>query len=159
MRRGWLVTLALLVHPKGYAVFHVSGGSGGYWVNVRRADEDPDLRAYDSRELQPGDIFSAVLLRPGRYSLRNELSAARADVTVPYPVVGKTAYTPPAPVSVEAGEAIEPRELRLHPAQGLNVHVLAPARLRIELEEPDDGPRKPPRPGRSGWKKSALPRR
>jgi hypothetical protein len=50
-----------VVHPKGYAVFHVGSGPGGYSVNVRRADEDPKLKAYDSRELQPGDIYSAVL--------------------------------------------------------------------------------------------------
>src|SRR4051812_1132874 len=46
-----------IVHPRGYAVFHVSSGAGGYHVNVRRADEDRDVKAYDTRALQPEDIF------------------------------------------------------------------------------------------------------
>lgn len=129
-----------VVHPRGYAVFHVSGGSGGYWVNVRRADEDPDLRAYDSRRLDEGDIFAGILMRPGRYSLRNELGKASAEITVAYPTVGKTAYRPPAPLDVECGRDVRPAKIHLHPLQGLNVHVLEPARIRIELVEPDDGP-------------------
>jgi hypothetical protein len=129
-----------VVHPRGYAVFHVSSGAGGYAVNVRRADEDPELKAYDSRVLEPGDIFSAVLMRPGRYAIRNELSDADAEVTVAYPVIGRVAYRPPPPQEVECGETIEPRRIELQPVQGLNFRVRAPARIRIELLEPYDGP-------------------
>jgi len=129
-----------VVHPKGYAVFHVSGGPGGYAVNVRRADENPELKAYDSRVLQSGDIFAGVLMRPGRYTIRNELSDADAEVTVAYPVVGKVAYKPPPPQDVKCGETIAPRRIELQPVQGLNFRVDAPARIRIELLEPDDGP-------------------
>ena len=130
-----------VVHPKGYAVFHVSGGAGGYALNVRRAEEDPALKAYDTRELQRGDIFSAILLRPGRYAVRNTVSDAQAEVTVAYPTVGKTAYSPPPPLEVKCGEDIDPRRMELQPMQGLNFHVEAPSRIRIELLEPDDGPR------------------
>ena len=129
-----------VVHPKGYAVFQVSGGAGGYAVNVRRADENPELKAYDSRVLESGDVFSAVLMRPGRYAISNELSEADAEVTVAYPVVGKVGYKPPPPQEVECGETIEPRRIELQPVQGLNFRVHAPARIRIELVEPDDGP-------------------
>lgn len=154
---GCLEPRRFVVHPRGYAVFQVSGGSGGYWVNVRRADEDPDVAAYDSRQLHEGDIFAGVLMRPGRYSLRNELSdAPAADITVPYPTVGKTAYQPPAPIDVQCGKAIKPRRLRLHPLQGLNVHILEPARVRIELVQPDDGPANRPPQTRAGWRKQTL---
>jgi hypothetical protein len=130
------------VHPKGYAVFRVSGGAGGYAVNVRKAVEDPELQPYDSRKLQPGDIFSAILMRPGRYSIRNALSKAKAEVTVSYPGGGsrKTPYRPPAPETVELGKKIEPARIALKPLQGLNFNVNAEARIVIELEQADDGP-------------------
>jgi hypothetical protein len=144
------------VHPRGYAVFRVSGGSGGYWVNVRRAEEDPNLAAYDSRSLGAGDIFSGVLIHPGRYSLTNGLSKAAGEITVPYPEVGKEPYRPPAPLDVECGDAFKPRELNLHALQGLNIHILEPARIKIELVDPDTGPGDQPQSTRSGWRKQAL---
>lgn len=134
------------VHPKGFAVFRVSKGSGGYWVNVRRADEDRAVKAYDSRRLEQGDIFSAMLLRPGRYSIENALSKARGEVTVAYPTTGKTAYRPPAPLEAECGDTIKPKAIHLKPVQGLNIHATGPARVRISLLDPDDGPRSRPGP-------------
>ncbi|MDQ1753018.1 MAG: hypothetical protein QOE71_4074 [Pseudonocardiales bacterium] len=138
-----------VVHPKGYAVFHVSGGPGGYSVNVRRAEEDPELKAYDSRRLEPGDIFSAILFRPGRYSVRNLLSEGEsqgeshgeASVTVAYPVPGDTAYRPPPAAVADCGERIEPAHIDLLPMQGLNLHLRVPGRIRIDLVEADDGPK------------------
>jgi hypothetical protein len=145
------------VHPKGFAVFRVSKGSGGYSVNVRRADEDRSVKAYDSRRLEQGDIFAAVLLRPGRYSIQNELSKARGEVTAAYPTVGKTAYRPPAALNVECGDTIKPSAIRLKPAQGLNIHATGPARIKIALVEPDDGPESRRRPSSRGSK--AAPRK
>jgi hypothetical protein len=145
------------VHPKGFAVFRVSKGSGGYWVNVRRADEDRAVKAYDSRRLEEGDIFSAMLLRPGRYSIANELSKARGEITVAYPTVGKTAYRPPAALNAQCGDTIKPSAIRLKPAQGLNIHATADARIKIALVEPDDGPKSRSRASTRGSK--AAPRK
>src|SRR5512139_1682841 len=39
------------VNPKGYAVFMVSQGSGGFYVHVRKAEENPQTQIYDSRNL------------------------------------------------------------------------------------------------------------
>jgi hypothetical protein len=130
-----------VVHPKGYAVFHVSGGAGGYVVQARRAVEDRDIRSYDTSTLVAGDIFSAVLLRPGRYSIRNTLGEGRAEVTVAYPGTGQTAYTPPAPEVVEVRAQFEPASIAVKPMQGLNFNIHGDARIVIELVEPDDGPR------------------
>jgi hypothetical protein len=143
-----------VVHPKGYAVFHVSGGRGGYSVTIRRADENREVKAYDTQTLQPGDTFAAVLLRPGVYSIRNLLLKAAGEVTVSYPVIGKAAYRPPAPLNIEVGDKIEPRTVSLHPAQGLNLHVKSAARIKIELVKPDDGPRDRMPSGRAGLKRS-----
>jgi hypothetical protein len=150
-------TPRFVVHPRGFAVFHVSEGSGGYWVNVRRADEDTSVKAYDSRRLEQGDIFSAVLLRPGRYSIENTLSKARGEVTVAYPTMGKAAYRPPAPLEAECGDTIKPKAIRLKPVQGINIHATAPARIKIALVEPDDGPRSRPSPSKRRSK--ATPRK
>ena len=46
------------VNPKGYVLFRVSGGGGGYYVHVRRIDEDPKDKGYDSRAIGGGDLFS-----------------------------------------------------------------------------------------------------
>ena len=62
------------LNPKGYAVFHVSAGPGGYAVRVGKAVEDPkEQNQFDSRELKGDDIFSAFILRPGTYSVMKVL--------------------------------------------------------------------------------------
>lgn len=129
-----------VVHPKGYAVFHVSRGRGGYWVNVRPNDESPDVTAYDTRTLVPGDIFAGTIQRPGLYELKNLLTNARADVRVAYPTVGKTAYRPPPAIHLDVGETIDSAYTELAPLQGLALHVTCPAHITLELVEPDDGP-------------------
>jgi hypothetical protein len=130
-----------VVHPKGHAVFHVSGGAGGYSVHARLAVEDREVLGYDTTSLVEGDIFSAVLMRPGRYSVRNTLGEARGEVTVAYPGTGQTAYKPPPPEVIEVGDEFEPARVALKPMQGLTFNIHSGARVVIELEEPDDGPR------------------
>jgi hypothetical protein len=149
-----------VVNPKGHVVFHVTGGSGGFSVLVRRAEEDAAVPVFDSRELKEGDIFSAIILRPGTYAVRNHLNKATTEVTVSYPRLGKTAYRPPSPVKAESGaRAIEPGRISLGPGQGLNLHVKAPSHFKIDLVRPDDGTGHPLQPGTGGWKKSSLPAR
>jgi hypothetical protein len=148
------------VNPRGYVVFHVSSGSGGFSVHVRRADEDPKTQVFNSQELGVGDLFSASIIRPGTYSVVNQLAKtnAQAVVVVSYPVIAKTAYRPPAPVHVQVDpKGFEPARIELKPGQGLVFEVKAPARIVVELVKPDDGPghdqSSPPR----GWSKNALP--
>ena len=87
------------LNPKGYAVFHVSAGPGGYAVRVGKAVEDPkEQNQFDSRELKGDDIFSAFILRPGTYSVMNVLGKGKGEVTVSYPKIGKTPYRPPSAV-------------------------------------------------------------
>lgn len=132
------------VHPKGYLVFHVSGGSGGYSVIVRKADEDPNTALFDTRKLSTGDIFSAAIIRPGVYSVKNALTTAEASITVLYPKRTAEAYRPPKPVTFECGSrGIEPRNSELQPGQGIHFHFAAPSRITIELVKPDDGPDRP----------------
>jgi hypothetical protein len=144
------------VNPKGYAVFHVSSGAGGFDVHVRKAEEDPKAKIFDSRELGEGDIFSAVILRPGTYSVTNLVTKTQAEAIVAYPKIGKTAYRPPAPVRVESTrDAFAPRRIELHPGQGLIFDCKAPSRVMIELVKPDDGPGQSPGDQTTGGTKKA----
>jgi hypothetical protein len=147
-----------VVNPRGYAVFHVSSGTGGFSVHVQRAVDEARPKIFDSRELQDGDIFSAIIIRPGTYSVENLLTRATAELKVAYPTLGKTAYRPPGPLRAEcAPRSIDPARLDLQPGQGVNFHAKAPSRIKITLVKADDGPGRQ-EPGRSGWKKPTLPR-
>lgn len=147
------------VNPKGYVLFHVSGGEGGFAVRVSKAVEDPkEQNAFDSRELKGEDIFSAVVLRPGTYSMTNLRGKARGEVVVNYPKAGKTPYRPPQPVSVECPEGgFRPNKVELHPGQAILFQCHGPSHIKLELTKADDGPADRPSHSRSGWKRAALP--
>ena len=146
------------LNPKGYAVFHVSKGSGGYAVRVGKAVEDPkEQNQFDSRELKAEDIFSAVILRPGTYSVTNALSKAKGEITVKYPNIGKNPYLPPNPIRIECAERFEPNKIELQPGQAAVFGCKVPSRIRVELLKEDNGPGRAQHE-RAGWKKAALPR-
>jgi hypothetical protein len=148
------------VNPKGYAVFHVSAGAGGYAVRASKAAEDPKQQnQFDSRQLSGEDIFSAVILRPGTYSASNGLNTkAKGKITVGYPKVGETAYRPPSPTKVVCSESgFEPANVELQPGQAVLFQANAPTRITLELVKADDGPAGRAEHTRGGWKKAALP--
>jgi hypothetical protein len=146
-----------VVNPKGYVLFHVSGGEGGYSVHIRKAEEAANTKVYDSRELEEGDVFSAIIIRPGTYSVTNLLTNAKGEIRVSYPKLGETAYHPPAPRVVECTAGVlEPNQIALSPGQGLNFQIKARSRIKIELVKPDDGPKRAPKPVARGWKKTTL---
>ena len=152
-------TTHFTVNPKGYVVFHVSAGSGGYAVMVRRAEEDPNLKIFDSRQLARGDVFSAAIIRPGTYSVENVLTNAKAKVAVAYPRMGETAYRPPRPIDFHcSAKKIEPGKADLQPGQGIHFRFEVPSRIKIELLKADDGPGRPLGPTTRGWKKATLSR-
>jgi hypothetical protein len=147
------------LNPKGYAVFHVSAGAGGFSVLVAKAVEDPkEQNQFDSRELKGEDIFSAVILRPGTYSVTNALAKGKGEVTVSYPKVGKKPYRPPNPVKVEcSARGFEPKNVELQPGQAILFYCKVPSRIKLELLKADDGPDGGAERSRPGWKKAALP--
>jgi hypothetical protein len=129
------------VNPRGYALFRVSGGRGGYSVNLRRADPEERTPVFNSTTLDNGTIFSARVLRPGTYSVTNAHGEARAQLTVAYPPRAFSGYRPPDALRVEVTElGFHPERIELMPAQGLIFDCRTPARIVIMLERPDDGP-------------------
>lgn len=135
-----------VVNPKGYAVFYVSRGSGGYAVVIGRLQEKGEAKiSFDSRELTSGDIFAVTMIRPGTYSVTNVKSDAKGEITVRYPKVGKVPYRAPNPVSIKSIEKrLTPNKIEIHPAQGQVYQIQAPSRIKIELIKPDDGPSQEP---------------
>ena len=131
---------AFVVRLRGYAVFHVSSALGGYAVTISSTGEKP-VRVFDSRELAPGDIFAASMLRPGRYSLTNTITKAKGEIVVAYPKTGGRPSGELDPITIECGEKeFKPARIVLQTAQGQVYHIKARARLVIELVEADDGP-------------------
>lgn len=129
------------VNPRGYVLFRVSGGRGGYSVNVRRADPDEKTPVFNSTALDGGANFSARVLRPGTYSVTNARGKSRASLTVAYPPKAFSGYRPPEALRVEVTErGFNPEKIQLMPAQGLIFDCRVPARIVISLERADDGP-------------------
>jgi hypothetical protein len=145
---------AYTVNPRGYVLFHVSGGAGGYYAQLRRIDAADDDKGYDTRTLKSGDAFSAMILRPGTYSVRNAHARGSVEVVVKYPVIGEKPYVPGEPVRIECtAHGFEPKgKIELGVGQGLLFQARADSRIEIKLEKPDDGPPRPDR-GRTGLQK------
>lgn len=132
-----------IVSPQGYVVFHVGQGLGGYAVHLGRMEKGPQPKDFDSRELKLGDIFTAVVIRPGTYLVNNNRTGARAELVVSYPMGGgKVQYRPPAPLRIVVTEnGFSPERIEAKPAQVQVYQIETPARIKIELVKADDGPR------------------
>lgn len=131
---------AVVVHPAGYVVFHVSSGRGGYVVRVGRL-EHPEEPAFDSTRLEGDDLFAVTLIRPGTYSVRSVGGEARGEIVVAYPKAGAHPHRPDEPVEIVCSEkTFRPARIRVQAAQGQLYRFRAPSRIAIELLEPDDGP-------------------
>ena len=72
-----------------YAVFYVSTGAGGYSIEIYRFERGSQIKTFDSKELNDGVIFSAMVIRPGIYLITNTVNNAKADLVVNYPELGK----------------------------------------------------------------------
>ena len=134
-----------LLGAGGHAVFHVSGGPGGYELHIGRSGKEPQPREFDSIELKGGDLFAATFLRPGVYTVRNlaakERGKAGLEIDVAYPRAGKTAYQPPAAVRVECvREGFRPAKLELQALQGCIFVCQVAARIKAELLRPHGPP-------------------
>jgi hypothetical protein len=146
-----------VVNPRGYVLFHVSQGAGGYYVHARRTEAGQEDKGYDSRSLTEGDVFTAIVLRPGTYSLTNSLTGATGELVVTYPVRGQIRYPPPQPVRIACGpRTFEPDRPQIDPGQGVIFENRAHARIRIKLEKADDGPPKEQRPAARRARKAVL---
>jgi len=126
------------VNPKGYTLFYVSQGRGGYATLVGKPEEGYEAQPFDSRELKEGDMFASTIIRPGIYSVVNVVTGAQGEIAVAYPRIGTAPYRPPAPVFIECTEnALAPDRIEIKPAQGQVYRCRVPSRIAIELIRPN----------------------
>lgn len=125
------------IREDGVAVFHVGSGPGGYSVTVDPVGERRERREFDSDELVEDDLFSVLLLRPGRYTARNEVDGAEMTVTVRYPDGRTDAARQDAELVAVDDDGFDAEAIELDPARGLSFLIEDPAHIVIELDEAD----------------------
>lgn len=129
------------VNPKGFVVFHVSHGAGGYAVCVNKFDTNSNIKLFDSRELEEGDLFAVTLIRPGTYSVIDVNNKVKGEIVVSFPKSRNAPYHPPQPVYIEfTGTTFKPDKIEIEAAQGQVYSFKTLSRLKIELIKPDDSP-------------------
>jgi hypothetical protein len=126
----------------GYGVFFVSTGAGGYSLEITRFDKGSQRKIFDSKKLSDGEIFSAMVIRPGTYLITNTVNNTKADLVVNYPELGKMKRIL-TPINIECNaKEIVPGKINIDPSQGLIFKVKTSSRMKIELTKPEDRPLK-----------------
>ena len=130
------------VRTGGYIIFHLSGGAGGYSVELRKTGtESCGKTIFNSRKLTENDHFIATPLRPGTYCIINMETKAKAELVVAYPEIGKIPKQPQATKVECTQNAITPEKIKINPTESLLFSFKAPSRIKIELLKPEDRPR------------------
>jgi hypothetical protein len=125
-----------------YAVFYVSTGAGGYSIEIYRFEKGSQIKTFDSKELKDGVIFSAMVIRPGTYLIKNTINDAKAELVINYPELGKMKKIL-IPINIESNtKEIVPNKINIDPSQGLIFRINTLSRIRIELTKPEDRPLK-----------------
>jgi hypothetical protein len=123
----------------GMLLVHVGSGRGAYAVVVNAGEGDARRVVFDSRRLEKGDLFTATVLRPGRYAVTNTVNGARAELEVRYPERRREPLRAAEPIQVRAGDRFDPERFAVQPTQSQVYTAETPARVVIELVQPYDG--------------------
>jgi hypothetical protein len=118
--------------PKGYVLFHVSGGAGGYSVVAR--EESGAAPGFDSTTLSEGDLFAVSLLEPATYSMANQAGNAAGEIQVTPVPEGTNPRTLPAQYVDVTSDSFDPATVSVHSAQGLVFRIKGPARVVINKQ-------------------------
>jgi hypothetical protein len=126
----------------GHVVFYVSTGSKEYAVELFRLEKQKEpIKVFDSRVLGRGDIFTAQVMRPGSYAIRNIKGKGNADLKVEYPEPEKLERNID-PVLVECSNGtMNPAEVKIQSVQALMFNCIQESRITIVLKKAEDRPR------------------
>jgi hypothetical protein len=125
------------VRPGGRVIFFTSAGRSGYAVVIQPTPGTAQDVVFDSRTLNGGDLFILTLLRPGSYRAVNMYSDAVCTINVLYP---ERSEHPQRSFEFEevtlTEKGFSPTAIEVQSTHGVAFQLNAPARIRVELEEP-----------------------
>jgi hypothetical protein len=127
------------VSPKGYVLFYVSQGDGGFSVVVGR--DGSERAVFDSTALGAGDLFAIALLAPTEFVMRNTSGQATGRITVSAAGLSGARLAAMDAVYVETSRyAFAPDRLEVSSGQGVVFRVTDAARIVIEQTGDPGGP-------------------
>ena len=136
----------------GVVAFYASAGTGAYRVAVTHMGEREKRVVLDSAKTVPkGDYFALTLVRPGTYTITDELSSATATVKVRVPERGRT-DTEAVTLMALGERGFEPSATELLAGQSVVVDLGAEGRIACVLDDPDATP-DPVRSGRHTFRR------
>lgn len=131
---------------KGYALFYVGSGSGGYAVRVNPLSSQQETASFNSQQLQKSDLFGTTLLRPGKYSLVDKAAKISLPLYVEPVRPGKAPYVPPDALHFDIADLRKLKEIRMQQAQGIVIRAEKDNHIVIVLEDDaNGGGNEPPR--------------
>ncbi len=132
-------TTSFVVATKGYCVFSVASGTGGYVVTLFKPEKG-DAKPYSTRELADGDVFAVTILRPGVYTAVNTRTKASAEITIPYPKRTESRLAV-KPVSIECTQkGMNPDKVETLAGAGIVFYVKTDANISLSLKKPIEAP-------------------
>lgn len=87
----------------------------------------------DSGTLQSGDLFAVVLLRPGSYTVREELSGTEVELEVTQILAGDTSAIP-EPLQIDIATIGSEANMVSSPGQSIVFQASSSARITIEMD-------------------------
>ncbi len=127
---------AYVLNAGGVMTFHATRGTGAYNVSVTQLGEREKHTLLDSREVVPaGDWFAVTLVRPGLYKV--SAGDASAEIRVGMPKAGGGYRTDEANLVELSKTGFRTKSARMLSGQTVVFQMSVPARVRVELVEPD----------------------
>lgn len=119
----------------GMLSFHAIGARRGMSVRMIGASEKGS--AWNSQALEPGDLYACMPLRPGRYAVHKEEGGVpHMHLRVSYPDPRELAQGR----KLRTGTVLMRNDVEIDPGQAVLFAIERPARVRVRLEEANDGP-------------------
>lgn len=122
------------VNPKGYLIFYVSHGTGGFAVTLTDT-ANPANPVFDSRNLQAGDYYVVNVVGAGQYKVTNSVTQQAHDLEVKAPVsIPGVQFKPLAPLRIQVNaQGFDQAKVQVMALQPKVYLIQSPTRIKIDL--------------------------